>query len=218
MDDVQKDQNEEQRLQQNQGANPASGPAPVGQTNLSADYSAVDAGQQDDTANIDQQSVGAEEQTGIVADESDSNQGAEIIDQAPTEQNEDEGLMNDFSEEHIDDEIDSGDEEEISDEDEDVDEVEDTEDTGDQTEGGAVVGDGGDLAAVPGDGSEVGGVDQGPGSTVDGDSGQASEIPAPDLTPETDATPVEEAIDGAFADFNSGNADAGDVLSSGVDD
>lgn len=228
MDNTQIDQNEEQKLQQAQNVNSSSGTASAGQTNLSADYSAVDSGQQDDVVASDRGASNDEGQSVVSTVQPESNdQNTQGIEQESTEENENEGsLMNDFSEEHIDDEIDSDGEEEVDTEDEE--ETEETEEveepattdetTGEQAENGVVVGDGGNLAEVPNESSAEGDGNEGLGSATETDPGLSGEVPAPDLTPETDTTPVEEVIDGAFADFNSGNADAGDVLSGGAEE
>lgn len=218
MNDDQKDITEEQRLQQAQNAGTSSTAPAGGQASFSADYSATQQAQDSEvqeTASEDTPS----EQGGLVGDSNEAVTDNSV--EVPTEASEEDdsaAVMNDFTEDAVED-IEVGDEEveetEEPAEEEVVEEEVTSEEEPAQSLPGSVVGPDGQTGIVA-DTSIAGSDQQGAtDASTDVDSG---DIPAPDLTPETDATSVDAAIDGAFADYNGGDSDTGGVLGGGADD
>lgn len=219
MNDDQKDITEEQRLQQAQSTGTSSTAPAGGQSSFSADYSATQQAQDDGaTAQTAEVSVSDEQDSGVVTEDntSSNNEFSEV----PSESNEEDdtaAMMNDYAEDGLDDlgeeEIDES-EEEATEEDSFEEEVQVEEDL--SSNPGSVVGPDGQIGAVQ-DSSIVGSDQQ---VVSDGSSDlDVSDMPAPDLTPEIDSTLVDAAIDGAFDDFNNGDADLGDdVLGGGAND
>lgn len=218
MDDDQKDITEDQRLQQAQSAGQSSGVPAGGQASFSADYSTAQEIQDGGVVEATSEDVPSE-QGGLVGDsnESVSDNSAEIPSES-SEEDESASVMNDFTEDNFEEEIETG-EEEVEEETEDpteeaseeaVEEEVSSDEDPTQSLPGSVVGPDGQTGVVT-DPTQSGAGQESP-------DGSTGEVPAPDLTPETDSTSVDAAIDGAFADYNSGDADTGDVLGGGATD
>mgnify|MGYP001567814258 CR=1 FL=1 len=224
MDDDQKDITEEQRLQQAQSSGQSSGVPAGGQSSFSADYSAAQDIQDGGVAEVASEDVPSE-QGGLVGDSNEavSDNPAETSVEL-SEEDDSASLMNDFAEDEVEEDIEVGEEEVVEETEEPTDgdseevveeEVSSEEDPA-QSLPGSVVGPDGQTGVVV-DSSAVG-ADQESASDGSTDS-ETGDIPVPDLTPEVETASVDEAIDGAFADFHDGDdAGATDVLGGGAND